>query len=71
MLDDSLTERVTARAAETQETMQQYVERLLRDMMDYNLGFNGRIPYLRPEPGQPFTVLTVEEVNRRAWGDVE
>jgi hypothetical protein len=66
-LDESLAARLEALAAEAGQSVEEFVERLLRGLVDGDVHIEDGLPVLRMPPGTP--PLTVEEVDRLLHGD--
>ena len=66
-LDDRLAELVSALAAEAGQTIDAFVERLLKGLVDADIELRDGIPVFRMPPGAP--VLTSAEVDRLLHDD--
>jgi hypothetical protein len=66
-LDEALGARVAVLAAEAGQSVEEFVERLLRGLVDGDVHIEDGLPVFRMPPGAP--PLTVEEVDRLLHGD--
>jgi hypothetical protein len=66
-LDETLAARVATLAAEAGQTVDEFVERLLRGLVDSDVHIEDGLPIFRMPAGAP--PLTVEEVDRLLHGD--
>jgi hypothetical protein len=68
-LDETLAVRVAALAGEAGQSVDEFVERLLRGLVDGDVHIEDGLPVLRMPAGAP--PLTVEDVDRLLHGDEE
>jgi hypothetical protein len=66
-VDAAVKARLAELANETGQTVDDFVETLLRRIADADLHFERGVPVFPPRPGAP--VLTIEDVDRLANGD--
>lgn len=66
-LDETLAARVATLAAEAGQTVEEFVEQLLRGLVDGDVHIEDGLPIFRMPPDAP--PLTVEEVDRLLHGD--
>jgi hypothetical protein len=66
-LDEALAAGVTALAAEAGQTVQEFVDRLLRGLVDGEVHIDDGLPVFHLPPGVP--PLTVDDVNRLMHGE--
>jgi hypothetical protein len=66
-LDEALAAGVAVLAAEAGQTLQEFVDRLLRGLVDGEVHIDDGLPVFRMPPGAP--PLTVEDVNRLMHGE--
>jgi Ribbon-helix-helix protein, copG family len=66
-LDETLAARVATLASEAGQTVEEFVEQLLRGLVDGDVHIEDGLPVFRMPPGTP--PLTVEEVDRLLHGD--
>ena len=66
-VDETLKARVADLAGQTGQSVDDFVEALLRRIADADIHFERGVPVFPPRPGAP--VLTVEDVDRLANGD--
>jgi len=68
-VDEALKARLTYLANQTGQEVDDFVEALLRRVAEADIRFERGVPVFPPRPGAP--VLTVEDVDRLAYGDEE
>jgi hypothetical protein len=66
-IDEDLKSRLTDLANQAGQGVDEFVEALLRRVANADIRFDRGVPMFPPRPGAP--VLTVEEVDRLAYGD--
>lgn len=66
-IDAALKARLAALAGEIGQQVDEFAEALLRRIAEADLRFDRGVPVFRPRPSAP--TLTVEDVNRLAYGD--
>jgi hypothetical protein len=66
-IDEALKVRLTDLANQAGKGVDEFVEAFLRRVADADIRFDRGVPMFPPRPGAP--MLTIEEVDRLAYGD--